>query len=358
MQQHILVAGFSTRHVVQSAYRAGYVAYAVDHFCDQDLFWYTRDRIRFEELDEIPGGIQKMVEKYPIDHLVLTSGAEQLRSRVPLLGTPPALLEKLLDKEKTQRFFSELGIPTPPLEREGTYPVMVKPVRGAGGWRNRILHDETDKSAWLQEFPDTPKIFQRIVEGTPASVSCLADGKRAVAMAVNEQILRGSGDVPYGFAGCITPILHPKVEEMILLAEKVAGASGCIGSVGVDFVLSDDIWAIEVNPRFQATLDTVEMATGISLFRLHAQACAGTLPDHKPVPKRFAARAIIFADRDFELRGDLARYAPSVADIPWPGTHFEEGNAVVSVFGHGPTRDMAEKTLNTNITSIRRYIQQ
>ncbi|MCA1917385.1 MAG: ATP-dependent carboligase, partial [Methanospirillum hungatei] len=35
--KRILVAGFSTRHVVLSAIRAGYEVCAVDHFCDADL---------------------------------------------------------------------------------------------------------------------------------------------------------------------------------------------------------------------------------------------------------------------------------------------------------------------------------
>jgi predicted ATP-grasp superfamily ATP-dependent carboligase len=358
MQQHVLVAGFSTRHVVQSAYRTGYITYAVDHFCDQDLFWYTRDRMRFEELDEIPECIRILCEKYPIDYLVVTSGAEHLRSRVPLLGTPPDRLERLLDKQKTHRLFEELGIPTPSLITDDRYPVMAKPVTGAGGWRNRILRNEAEKRAWMQEFPDIPGIYQQIVEGMPASVSCVCNGTHARAVAVNEQLLRGSTDAPYGFSGCITPIIHPKVKEMISLAEKAAGESGCVGSIGVDFVLSEEIWAIEINPRFQATLDTVEMATGLNLFDLHIRACSGEIPVRQPVTRRFAARSILFADRDLVLETDLTRFAPSVADIPWPGTHFEEGNAVVSVFGSGPTRETAEKTLNTNITSIRRYIQQ
>lgn len=352
------MAGFSTRHVVQSAYRAGYITYAVDHFCDQDLFWYTRDRRRFEELNEIPDLIRTICEYYPIDFLVVTSGAEHLQSRVPLLGTPPDRLRRLLDKQMTHQLFKELGILTPELITDNRYPVMAKPVTGAGGWRNRVLHNDAEKSAWLQEFPDVPKIFQQIVEGTPASVSCICNGERARAVAVNEQLLRGSAEAPYGFSGCITPIIHPKIEEMIALAERAVGKSGCVGSVGVDFVLSDDVWAIEINPRFQATLDTVEMATGLNLFNQHVRAFSGEIPIRRPTTRRFAGRSILFADRDLELTKDLARFAPSVADIPWPGTHFDEGNAIISVFGSGSSREEVEEALNTNIASIRRYIQQ
>lgn len=358
MQQHVLVVGFSTRHVVQSAYKAGYITYAVDHFCDQDLFWYTRDRMRFNELDEIPEYIRILCEKYPIDFIVVTSGAEQLRSRIPLLGTPPARLENLLDKQKTHQLFEEMGIPTPELISEDSYPLMVKPVKGSGGWRNRIIHNDDEKAAWVQEFHEVPRIFQQIVEGIPASVSCLCNGKQAIAVAVNEQQLRGTEDAPYGFSGCITPITHPKVEEMILYAEKAARQSGCIGSIGVDFVLSKDVWAIEINPRFQATVDTVEMATGCNLFKLHVQAFSGKIPERRPGTRRFAARSILFSDSDIVVKKDLTHFAPSVADIPWPGTRFEKGNAIVSVFGHGSTRDAAETMLNKNITAIRRYVQQ
>ncbi|MDD1675413.1 MAG: ATP-grasp domain-containing protein [Methanomicrobiales archaeon] len=358
MQKHILVAGFSTRHVVQSAYKAGYATYAVDHFCDQDLFWYTRDRIRFEEIEEIPGCIRMMCEKHPIDYLVVTSGAEHVKGPVPLLGTPPDRLDRFLDKRKTSHFFEEERIPAPGELEEGKYPVMVKPVRGAGGWRNRILHDDTEKEAWLREFPNVPAFYQTVIQGIPASVSCLADGKRAIAIAINEQILRRTTEAPCGFAGSITPIVHPLTEEMIALAEEAAGVSGCIGSIGVDFVLSDRVWAIEINPRFQATVDTVEKATGCNLFDLHVRACSGRLPGTRPETKCFAAKGILFADRDLDLAVDLSRFAPGVADIPWPGTHFEKGSAIISVYGHGPTRDAAERLLNTNITGIRRYIQQ
>jgi hypothetical protein len=43
MKKKVLVAGFATRHVVQSAFGAGYEVYAVDHFCDQDLPFYARE---------------------------------------------------------------------------------------------------------------------------------------------------------------------------------------------------------------------------------------------------------------------------------------------------------------------------
>jgi uncharacterized protein len=143
---------------------------------------------------------------------------------------------------------------------------------------------------------------------------------------------------------------------MVTLAEKIAASSGCIGTLGIDFVIGHDTpWVIEVNPRFQGTVDTVEMAYGCSLFQYHVNACAGTLPK-APQAQEYAARRILFADRDMTLDADLKDLAPLVSDIPWPGTFFEEEQAIVSVSGTGSTRDEALSALDKNISTVRQYI--
>jgi uncharacterized protein len=354
----VLVAGFATRHVVQSAYHAGYEVYAVDHFCDQDLIWYTRDRRRFDDLNEITRKIEDILQRHPIDLLVVTSGAESIRTLLPICGTPPDIVEGFLDKLQTQQFFEGRHIPTPPLAGDDEYPAMIKPRKGAGGWRNRVVFGPEEKAQWMSLFPDMPHISQRVVLGTPASVSCLSDGRRGQAVAANLQILRGDASSTYGFSGSATPFVdHPLVGEMIRRAEEIAAASGCLGSIGVDFVLGEEHpWAIEVNPRFQATVDTIEMATGVNLFSLHLDACRGRLPAGMPENKRFAVRRILFAERDQVVKADLAAFTPSVADIPWPGTHLEEGQAVVSVYGWGSSLQAAEAMLAGHTERVQRSL--
>ena len=144
---------------------------------------------------------------------------------------------------------------------------------------------------------------------------------------------------------------------MVAVAERIAAASGCIGSVGIDFVVSDTMpCAIEINPRFQGTLDTVEAAYDCNLFEYHLGACAGRMPETRKLV-RYAARSILFADRDMTIPADLKHLSPIVADIPHPGTFFEEEQAVVSVFGSGATRGEALSVLDTNISTVRQYMR-
>ena len=358
MKGRVLVAGFATRHVAQSAERAGYEVCAVDHFCDQDLIWCTKDREKFEELEDLPGAIDRICQRHRFDCFVPASGAETITPPVPLLGTPAGSIARFLDKLDTQRFFESLGVPVPRLMPEGEYPAMVKPRTGAGGWRNAVIGSDAEMAAWRTAYEDVPCIRQEVIGGIPASVCCIADGSHAMAITANEQILRGSGESAFGFSGSITPFVHPKGREMMVIAERIAAASGCRGTIGIDFVVSDErAVAIEVNPRFQGTVDTVEMAFGCNLFDLHAGACAGHLPARYPEPREVAARSILFADRDLTVRADLGVLKEFVADIPLPGTFFEKGQAIVSVYGRGPTRDAALALLDKHISTVRQYMR-
>ena len=141
MKRKVLVAGFATRHVVQSAANAGYEVCAVDHFCDQDLCWNTIDREKFCDLADLPDAIHTISKRHTFDHFIVTSGAEELPTFLPLCGTPKDKIARFMDKLDIQHFFEDNNVPVPRLLASGEYPAMVKPRKGAGGWRNTIVRD-------------------------------------------------------------------------------------------------------------------------------------------------------------------------------------------------------------------------
>ena len=360
MKGRVLVAGFATRHVVRSAHAAGYEVCAIDHFCDQDLTWYTKEQQTFEELAEIPDLISDICSRYTFDCIVTTSGAEDLDLGQNVCGTPRYVAAQFCTKTGIQQFFEEYGFPVPPLLPKGEYPAFIKPDTGAGGWRNSLAVTPDDEAVWTECWPDTPYIRQMPVEGIPCSVSCIANGTSARALSLNRQFNRGGeGERSFGFAGAITPFQPSEQGSILAMAEEIAAKSGCIGSLGIDFMLTDDgIRAIEINPRFQATLDIVEMSTGVNIFEMHRKATLGILPKSQPAPGMTAVRSIIFADRDCVVRDDLKSLHPDIADIPWPGTEIEEGNAVLSVYGRGKNEEETLAALDKTITKVHRYMSR
>ena len=368
----LLVAGFATRHVAASACRAGYTVYAVDSFCDKDLYAYVKDARMFATCDELQDLIALSCREWDIDAILVTSGAETITvPDVLVIGTSAKNASRFCDKRQMQQFFEKNGIPTPKeinpenLDETSTGTWILKPCRGAGGWRNRRISSRQDIDNWTQEFQE-PCIVQEIVTGIPASVCCVTTGKKAQALAVNGQIMRDDPVLEFGFAGSYTPFIHPCTEQMATLAEKIALASGCIGVVGIDFIVGESqVWAIEINPRFQATLETVERATGLNLVQTHIDAWSDIIPSARPTSHQVCIRKILFADRELtwpehakteKLRDpgeDLTRFS----DIPHPGTVFEPGHAMISVYGLGADLKVAMSDLHTSITTVLQYIQ-
>ena len=85
------------------------------------------------------------------------------------------------------------------------------------------------------------------------------------------------------------------------LAAYVTAEFALVGLNGIDFIVLDGIpYALEINPRWSASMELVERAYGVSMFAIHAAACVnGVLPsfDLKQARRRprTMGKAIAFA---------------------------------------------------------------
>jgi len=125
---------------------------------------------------------------------------------------------------------------------------------------------------------EEPLLLQRYVPGVAASVSLLANGRRAVALTVNAQWVSASR--PFAYRGGTTPLDHPLAGRAIEAALGACRAlPGLRGYVGVDVVLTDsEAVVIEVNPRLTTSYLGVRAALRRNVAALALDACAGSLP--------------------------------------------------------------------------------
>jgi predicted ATP-grasp superfamily ATP-dependent carboligase len=174
----------------------------------------------------------------------------------------------------------------------------------------------------------------------------------------------------FQYAGSIGP--HPisdaAHEALVRIGNVLAVEFDLVGLFGVDFMLDgDDVWTLEVNPRYTASVEVVERFSGLRAIELHAKACghatterAGSSPT--PIiraarvsqmklglgggdaPTRCWGKAILFALRDLLLTERLAKMAlaesarkpwPTLADISPARTLVDEGRPVLTMFAEG-----------------------
>ena len=194
------------------------------------------------------------------------------------------VMQKASDKLNLSKKLEALGIPHPrcysPEELDAIeYPVMIKPASGGGGIFNRIARNRQELLAILEELhglnPELTEetiVIQEFLEGTPSSVSLLSTKNEALSVAVNEQLIGipWLSRLPFAYCGNITPFRTDQAEEMEALAEELVLEFKLLGSNGVDFLASKKgPVVLEINPRFQGSLDTVEKAMNINLFEAH-----------------------------------------------------------------------------------------
>ena len=176
-------------------------------------------------------------------------------------------------------------------------------------------------------------------------MSLISSRRGTVVLTVNEQLLgiRELGQKePYGYCGNVVPLFADKsvISECEDMAEKIASHFGLVGSNGLDLVISEEglPYAIEVNPRFQGTLECVERVLGMNIVKAHVKACTErVLPTIIKNPSACCVRSILFAPRR-SIVPDFSTFV-EVRDIPLPGVIIEKGEPICSLVVEGADRD-------------------
>lgn len=383
--QNILVIGFNTRNVVCSASRAGYTVCSIDAFCDFDLqecahastFLECRTVQELHQLEASRINTQMVEFGLEFDALVPGSGLETLDHDdfpCPVLASNPDAMQKASDKLYLSKRLESLGIPHPrcysPEELDAIeYPVMVKPISGGGGIFNRVARNRQELLAILKELnglnPELTEqtvIIQEFLEGVPSSVSLLSTKNEALSVAVNEQLIGISwlSRLPFAYCGNVTPFRTDQAEEMEALAEELVLEFKLLGSNGVDFLVTErGPIVLEINPRFQGSLDTVEKAMKINLFEAHKDCFRGELPE-KPKANCFAARGVIYSERELFIDRKLMDLIlrEKSADIPSKGSIIELDEPLTSLFACAPTREEAVLSLKTGVNRVKAFIEK
>ncbi|TGC07918.1 ATP-grasp domain-containing protein [Methanolobus halotolerans] len=382
--KNILVIGFSTRNIVCSGKRAGYNMFAIDAFCDHDMLECAKATIKlhtgesFDARNIEPCSLTEQIESFgtEFDAIIPASGFETMEfpGSLPVLRNDHDSMEQVSDKSRFAKLLRSLDLPHPQTyalsELESiTYPVMIKPACAGGGIFNRVLYSQNDLQPYLESLDKLhislkkeDMIVQDYLIGTPASVSVISTEDEARTVAINEQLIGTPWltKVPFAYCGNVTPFITPYADQMKNIAEELIKELGLIGSNGVDFLMTrDGPVIIEVNARFQGSLDTVEMSTGSNIFEAHMQAFEGNIRLKEPSKRQYAARAILYGNRDKEITSNIQRKILEryIADVPKTGDMMHIDEPLTSVLSTGRSRGEVISEAKSSVMFIRECLE-
>jgi uncharacterized protein len=352
----VLIVGASARAAAFSAVRCGLRPRCADYFADRDLAAICQ----VGRIDPEDAGSQfaAFAEAHPPSAWFYAGGfenhpgwVERIARKHRLWGMDAATLRAVRDPSRVAGVLHRAGVPcpavrldSPALYRDGSW--LVKPLKSGGGRGIVRLTDANlldSASHYLQEWIDGPS-FSAVFVGDRLSAYLVGVTKQWIGIAGSPFLYRGSIG-PW-------PIDVSLASRLQLLGDRLVSAFGLVGWFGVDYVLRDGHpWPVEINPRYTASLEIHELASGRSLLAMHRKACEGGSNQDpgdalagadSPRPPMIAKLTLYAQQRliapeivadDNELNGPFA--VRSIADVPWPGTCFECGDPVMTILAAG-----------------------
>lgn len=411
----ILIVGGSTRAAADSVRRAGALPICADMFADLDL----RQSAEVIPVRHYPHSLPEDVKHVRADgwfycgalenHPEIIAGIPAKNPNCgPLLGTHPDALRQVRDPFWLAERLQDAGISTLDVRRSSNPPAadgrwLQKPLASAGGrairvWSrdatripiaeayyfqqritgealSAIFHVQSNCIQWLggaselqsEQSSQAPSSFAYCGSCGPLHRINFCPGHRPN----QDALIRFRCGIPAGtnvesdrkvmVRG--SAIFQSSIQDQLNNAARalVKNAPGLRGLIGLDFRLNNGIvWLTEVNPRFTASMEVLELAMGRSLvFGRAATALGSSEPQATPGHPRVVAKQILYA-QDRLTVGDLSRFVrssnpwqiPTIADIPLPGSVVEAGWPICTVFGAGANTDQVRHQMDERMRSI------
>lgn len=157
------------------------------------------------------------------------------------------------NKVKTQKILSQHGIAVP--GESGPGKRVIKPVSGCGSTGVRLSDGEPGEGEFAERYIPGESYSVSLIPNRVIGEACLYfKGNPPLVLAVNRQQVEIGQDGSFSYIGGETPV-HPIQEvEMIAIARRVSEILGIQGYCGIDMVVADKVYIVDVNPRITTSL--------------------------------------------------------------------------------------------------------
>ncbi|WP_397570524.1 ATP-grasp domain-containing protein [Schlesneria sp. T3-172] len=387
--RQILIIGGSTRAAADSVRRAGWRPICADFFVDWDL-QQTAQTIPVRRYPEsLPDDLAHIradgwmycgaLENEP---QILARLLEENRNLGPLIGTHPETLAHVRNPSWISSVLRAAGLPCLDVASQSAPPPpdgcwLQKPLSSAGGRQIRVWDEVAERSPFVE-----PHYFQRRVSGSELSVLFRCDEGKPPAWLGATRALRWANPLPaptpFSYCGSTGPVtdLPDHIVRSIteIVTTIVSQTSGLNGLVGFDFIEDpQQAWLLEINPRYTASVEVLELASGRSLLSPQPVSCQavsgrvesgrdhGTNENHQ---RRIVAKQILYAvesisapDLRHSFRSIDPWQIPIVTDIPQVPLTIDAGWPICTVFAEGSDPVAVKEMLRMRGEAVRSAIR-
>ncbi|MDD1683398.1 MAG: ATP-grasp domain-containing protein [Methanoregula sp.] len=157
------------------------------------------------------------------------------------------------NKVQTRKILRQHGVPVP--GEPGPGKRVIKPVKGCGAQGVRLSEGDAGADEFAERYIVGEHFSVSIIPNRVIGDACLYfSGAPPLVLAVNRQKIEIDSDGAFHYLGGETPV-HPDREgEIIITAKKAVEVLGCQGYCGVDMVVADKVYVVDVNPRITTSL--------------------------------------------------------------------------------------------------------
>jgi predicted ATP-grasp superfamily ATP-dependent carboligase len=182
------------------------------------------------------------------------------------------------NKVQTEKILRSHGVAVP--SEAPTGKRVIKPVKGCGAQGVRISDGAPDTGEFAQQYIDGEHFSVSIVASRVVGDACLYfSGTPPLALAVNRQYIETGSDGSIHYLGGETPVHPAREAEITGVAKKVAEVLGCQGYCGIDVVVADKVYVVDVNPRITTSLVGISACMKEEIADILVAASKGAGPD-------------------------------------------------------------------------------
>ncbi len=286
-------------HCVKAIQAAGYNAIIINNNPETvSTDFSISDKLYFEPLD-IDHVMNIINLEKPIGVIVEFGGqtainlTESLTEHgVKILGTSMHGIEQTENRHDFEDLLIDQGINHPQgdtamnaeeahaIANKLGFPVLVRPSFVLGGKGMAIVHDDHELDEYLvpalKASAGQPILIDQYIPGTECEVDILSDGQDVFIPGIMEH-LEGAG-IHSGDSIAMYPPQHlteAQKDKIVAISTKIGQKVHAVGMMNIQFIVADDVYVIEVNPRASRTVPFMSKITKLHLAQLATQLILG-----------------------------------------------------------------------------------